>query len=117
MLLETELLLESVLWLATGLRYAGGADLVTFEPDAGLAAVPFDVPVVLFTFVAVVRFAETVLPTLVPVLVVPPVTLLLVPLLPAGELETALELRLMLLLTLVPPLSELPPTASRSEPV
>ena len=92
-----------VLLLAAGLRYAGGADLLTFEPDAGFAAVPFAVLIELLTLVAVVRVATAVL--------------LLTPLLGAGELETAAELRLTLLLTLVPPLSDPPPAANLSEPV
>jgi hypothetical protein len=111
------LLPDDVLLLAAGLRYAGGADLATFEPAAGFTAVPFDVLVVLLTFVAVVLVAATVLPTVEPLLTALPVALLLTTLFEAGELETAAELRLILLLMLAPPLSELPPAASLSEPV
>ena len=106
-----------MLWLAVGLRYAGGADLVTVEPDAGLVAVPFKVLVELLTFVAVVLFTVAVLPAVEPLRTVLPVALLLVALFPVDELETAVELRLTLLLTPVPPLSELPLEASLSEPV
>ena len=78
---------------------------------------PFDVLVVLLTFVAVVLVAATVLLTVEPLFTVLPVALLLTTLFEDGELETAAELRLMLLLTLVPPLSDPPPEASLTEPV
>lgn len=107
-LLETELLLELAV---VGLRYAGGADLPTLEPvAAGFIALPFEVldvlDVLLLTLVAVV------------LLIVLLVTVaLLVPLLELGE-ATVDVLRLTLLLTPAPPLSELPPPdESLSEPV
>ena len=108
-LLETELLpdVEPVL----GLRYAGGADLVTvvvLELPAGFTSLPFEVlPEVLLTFVALVLLVVVLL-TVAP----------LVPLPVLGKVATVGVLRLTLLLTLEPPLSELPPPdASLSEPV
>ena len=95
-------------WVAVGLRYPGGAVLVTLEPVAGFTALPFEVLfVVLLTFVAVVLLVVVLL-TVAP----------LVPLPVLGEVATVGVLRLTLLLTLEPPLSELPPpAASLSEPV
>ena len=79
-------------------------------PLAGLTTFPCDALLALFTFVAVVLLT-TVLPAGELLLV----TRLL--LLPAG-VETVEELLLTELLTLEPPLSELPPPdASLSEPV
>ena len=108
-LLETELLpdVEPVL----GLRYAGGADLVTvvvLELPAGFTALPFEVlPEVLLTFVALVLLVVVLL-TVAP----------LVPLPVLGKVATVGVLRLTLLLTPAPPRIELPPPdASLSEPV
>lgn len=91
-----------------GLRYAGGADLETVFPPAGFTALPFEVLFeALFTFVAVVLFTVVLL-----------TEVLLVPLPAAGEEEADDVLRLTLLLTPAPPLSELPPPdESLSEPV
>lgn len=92
-----------------GLRYAGGAVLVTLEPVVGLIALPFDVllPAVLLTLVAVVLFVVVLLTFVV-----------LVPLLPVGDVATVDVLRPTLLLTLEPPLNEFPPlVASLSDPV
>lgn len=98
-----------MLWLAAGLRYAGGALLVTFEPVAGLTAPPLDVllELVVLTFVAVVLFTVVLL-----------TEVLLVPLLLVDVVDTVEELRLTLLLTPAPLLREVPPlVASLSEPV
>ena len=107
-LLETELLLEDAAVLVAGLRYAGGADLVTLLLPAGLTALPFDVVLeVLLTLVTDVLLVTLLL-----------ADVLLVPLPVLGDAVTADVLRLTLLLTPAPPLRELlPPDESLSEPV
>ena len=104
-----EAVLLEALWLTAGLRYAGGALLVTLEPAAGLTELPFEVllDAVAFTFVAVVLFVTVLL-----------TEVLLVPLLLVDVADTVEGLRLILLLTPAPLLSEDPLlAASLSEPV